>query len=386
MLRISKFLTILFLVTLNTGSLASQVRVRLFTGSDPESALFSVTRGEYRVDAYNGNPVVLKRGEVLLILKFKGRLALKTHDSKGFICDSVSVSGSSGEDLFSLRISGKRSARQFYSGDLQCYPDLGTLLLINRCGIESYIAGVVRAEGGAGKNGEYFKTQAIIARTYMHKSFNKHLSDGFNLCDDTHCQAFNGITSDSLIIQAVHETNGMVILARDSTLINSAFHSNCGGETSASGDVWLMEVPYLKSVKDPYCLYSRNATWQKSISTAGWTGYLKEMGYTGDMNNKELFQFSQKGRTTDYRAGSFTLPLLRIRSDLKLRSAYFSVTAEGDSVVLKGRGYGHGVGLCQEGAMVMASKGFDYKQIIGFYYAGVIITDIKNAKVLPLTP
>jgi stage II sporulation protein D len=73
------------------------------------------------------------------------------------------------------------------------------------------------------------------------------------------------------------------------------------------------------------------------------------------------------------------MPLRTIRSDLNLRSTFFSVYANSDSVILKGRGYGHGVGLCQEGAMVMASKGFKFKDIINFYYSGVIISDIKNA-------
>ncbi|HUV00019.1 MAG TPA: hypothetical protein VMW32_03545, partial [Bacteroidales bacterium] len=61
------------------------------------------------------------------------------------------------------------------------------------------------------------------------------------------------------------------------------------------------------------------------------------------------------------------------------RSTFFSVSADGDSVLLKGRGYGHGVGLCQEGAMAMAAKGFNFSQIIDFYYSGVTVTDIKNA-------
>jgi stage II sporulation protein D len=72
-----------------------------------------------------------------------------------------------------------------------------------------------------------------------------------------------------------------------------------------------------------------------------------------------------------------------MRSDLNLRSTFFSVYAVGDSIILKGRGYGHGVGLCQEGSMAMAAKGFDYREIIRFYYSGVIITDIKNAVALP---
>ena len=67
---------------------------------------------------------------------------------------------------------------------------------------------------------------------------------------------------------------------------------------------------------------------------------------------------------------------------MNLRSSFFSVVSLGDSIVLNGRGYGHGVGLCQEGAMVMAGKGFDFRQIIDFYYSEVITTDIKHAKVI----
>jgi stage II sporulation protein D len=79
-----------------------------------------------------------------------------------------------------------------------------------------------------------------------------------------------------------------------------------------------------------------------------------------------------------YRAGNFSLPFVQIRSDLGLRSSFFSVRLEGDTVILSGRGYGHGAGLCQEGAMVMASRGFDFRKIIAFYYSGVSVTEIRT--------
>jgi stage II sporulation protein D len=80
------------------------------------------------------------------------------------------------------------------------------------------------------------------------------------------------------------------------------------------------------------------------------------------------------------------MPFRTIRSALSLRSSFFSVSVDGDSLLLKGRGYGHGVGLCQVGAMIMAVKGYTYKQIIDFYYFGVLILDIKNAVFLPPNP
>jgi stage II sporulation protein D len=353
------------------GSLSAQVKIRIFADQTPTSAVFSVTAGEYELNTFSDNRWIVKAGTLVAISKFKDRLAVKVMNDNGIICDSILLSGRTGKDIFSVRTYGKTQLKQSYSGDLKCLPDFGTLLLINICDIESYIAGVVKSEGGSGKNPEYFKTQAVIARTYLYRYIDKHAADHFNLCDNTHCQAFNGLTSDSLIIRAALETKGEVILGPDTLPIIAAFHSNCGGETSPSEYVWLSSQSYLSKVKDPYCLASRNARWNKSVSLEEWIAYLRKSGYTDDKNNVSLLNFSQITRSTDYKVGSFSLPLHQIRNDLNLRSTFFSVAVNGDSVIFKGRGYGHGVGLCQEGAMAMAAKGFNYKQIIGFYYTGV---------------
>jgi stage II sporulation protein D len=110
-----------------------------------------------------------------------------------------------------------------------------------------------------------------------------------------------------------------------------------------------------------------------------WLKYIRKSGYNGIIADPSVLNFSQENRLPDYKTVSFRIPLRTMRSDLNLRSTFFSVFTEGDSVILKGKGYGHGVGLCQEGAMVMAAKGFRYREIINFYYTGVIISDIKNA-------
>ena len=367
-----------FFVLLTQG----QVRIRLFSSQTPESALFSVTGGSYELITYNGMSLSVKKDESVLITRFKGRLAVKKGNEKGFTCDSLLLTGKTGIDLFSLRINDGFPIKHFYSGDLQCYPDLGTLLMINNCNVETYIAGVVKAEGGSGRSKEYIKTQAILARTYMYKYFDKHLPDRYNVCDNTHCQAFNGLSGDSLINRAALETRGLVILDHDSTLIISAFHSNCGGETASPADVWLTSLPYLKNVTDPYCTSSRNASWEKRLSLNEWIGLMKKSGYKGKTDNPAAFTFIQKKRTGNYRTGSFTVPLITIRTELNLRSTFFSVYADGDSVIITGKGYGHGVGLCQEGAMFMAEEGLNYRQIIDFYYSDIIITDIKNAVIL----
>jgi stage II sporulation protein D len=376
-----KMLSIL-LITFCGSVATAQVKIRLFAYQAPESAVFTVTRGRYELNLFSGNILTVAKDESVVISRFKGKLAVKKRNTESYICDSLILSGKTGNDIFSMMITGNSHSRQYYSGDLQCFPDMETLVLINISDIERYISGVVMAEGGPGKNLEYFKTQAIIARTYMYKYFGKHLPDRYNVCDNTHCQAFNGLSSDSLLNEAALETKGLVILDKDSALIISAFHANCGGETSSSEDVWLSGLPYLKRVADPYCLASRNATWQRSFSINEWVKYIRKSGYNGKIDDPSVFNFIQKSRLADYKTGTFTLPFRTIRSDLDLRSTFFSLNAKGDSIVLTGRGYGHGVGLCQEGAMVMATKGFKYPEIISFYYAGVIITDIKNAVIL----
>jgi len=380
MVRVGIFF-ILF-ITVVSPVISAKVKIRLFADQSPESAVISVTEGKYELDLFNGEILMVVKGEPVIITKFNGKLAVKKRNVQCFVCDSLIFSGRTGDDSFSLRINGGSYIRQYYSGDLQCFPDLGTLVFINISDVEKYISGVVMTEGGSGKDSEYFKTQAIIARTYMYKYFDKHLADRYNVCDNTHCQAFNGLSSDTLLNKTVLETRGLVILDKDSILIISAFHSNCGGETSSSDDVWLSGQPYLKSVSDPYCLTSRNATWQKSLSFDQWVSYLRKSGFTGKVDDPSVFSFLQESRQANYKTGSFTMPLRTIRSDLKLRSSFFSVFVKGDSILVKGRGYGHGVGLCQEGAMMMAVKGFNWLEIINFYYSGVITSDIKNAVIL----
>jgi stage II sporulation protein D len=380
-----KLILIFFINTLLALLTYAQVRIRLFSSQTPESALFSVTGGNYELEIYNRESLSVVKNETVLITRFNGKLAVKKGLDKGFICDSLLLLGKTGNDFFSLRINDGIPIKQFYSGDLQCYPDLGTLVMINKCNIESYIAGVVKAEGGSGRNKEYFKSQAIFARTYMYRYFNKHLSDRYNVCDNTHCQAFNGLSPDSEIIRSAMETRDLVILDHYGFLIISAFHSNCGGETSTPEDVWLTSLPYLKSVVDPYCITSHNAFWEKRLSLDDWIGLMKKSGYEGKTDNPSVFAFIQEKRQDSYRIGSFTVPFNTLRMELNLRSAFFSVIVDGDSILLKGRGYGHGVGLCQEGAIAMAEEGRSFLQIIDFYYTDVIITDIKNAVILPNT-
>ena len=360
--------------------LSSQVRVRLLTGQNPDYLFFTVLSGKYQVDDFIDEKIILDPGEIIVLARNNDMIMIKVRGRSGISVDSVFFKGLTDESSFSISSGSRELVSGTYSGDLECRSDLATILLINTCDIEKYISGVVKAEGGSGRHEEYFKAQAVITRTYTYKNLGKHIFDGYDLCDDTHCQVYKGITNDPLIIKAVLHTKGMVITTPDSSLIYAAFHSNCGGETSPSEYVWLASLPYLKKVIDPYCTKSGNAKWEKKVSLKDWTRMLKNNGAVNLSSDITSYAFEQSVRKRDYVTATLSVPLRAIRDDLGLKSTWFSVSVLGDSVILKGRGYGHGVGLCQEGAMTMARTGKNYKAIIGFYYRNVKIISIDNTK------
>lgn len=356
------------------------VRIRLRSEQRNETLILKSVSGRFLIEVFPGFRTEVNEGKSVALTLFESRLACKVEGYKALIADSVILTPASDGCRFTLSAPGEKEESKIYSGSLFICHDLNGMMLINECDADDYIAGVVRAEGGPGKHPVYTRTQALITRTYTFRNINRHSSDGFNLCDGTHCQVYKGVTGDTMIINAVKSTSGEVITTPDSILIISAFHSNCGGETSPSEFVWLTSLPYLVKVQDPYCTSSRNASWTRKISVEEWTGALRTNGYEGPAGNPSVFTFNQTSRLMYYTSGPFSLPLNSLRTTLGLRSSWFSVTVDGDSLLLNGRGYGHGVGLCQEGAMVMVQKGFGYTDIIKFYYPGVIILNVEYAK------
>jgi len=372
-----RFLLVIVSLILSVSFATGQVKVRLFSSQSPDFVIFTVVDGEYLIEGYENSAVVCNKNDVIVISKYDKKLAIKSRQSEGFAVDSIIFKAISDNSSFSLRVN---TVTQLYSGNFSCYPDLATIVMINNCNVDDYIAGVIRTEGGLNRHKEYTKAQAIITRTFLYRNLDRHISDGYNTCDNTHCQAFHGITNDLAINLVTKETENMVILGKDSSLIFSVFHSNCGGMTAASKDVWGADLSYLRNVLDPYCVRSRNATWERKFTLKEWSNFLQKSGYTGSTGDAALFSFNHNRRAIDYKAGSFTMPFEKVRSDLRLRSSFFSVITDNHSVTLKGKGYGHGVGLCQEGAMEMAVRGNTYSEIISFYYPGVMITELKNAK------
>ncbi len=359
----------------------AQVRVGVFYGKDCESALVRISDNDYKLRLNEQDPILLTQGEILFVCRAGEKVAVNRLKNNGYLADSImliSCSDSGSVDLFNPVIPADRAD---YKGDFTFSSSLGKLKIINTLDFDDYISGVVQAEGGYKGHPEYFKAQAVIARTYAYLHMGKHADEGYDLCDDVHCQVYHGRSITGTIDEAVYSTGGQVLADRDSALILTPFHSNCGGETASSENVWLTSSPYLVSVFDPYCAFSRNALWEKNISRNDWLRYLQEKSGVGIKQDIGL-SFIQNSRMYAYRLGEIAIPLGIIRTDWGLRSTFFSIREEGDSLHLSGRGYGHGVGLCQEGAMVMATRGFNYNQILNFYYNKVYLLDIKDVKAI----
>ena len=140
----------------------------------------------------------------------------------------------------------------------------------------------------------------------------------------------------------------------------------------ASEAVWGAKVSYLKSKSDPYSLYGRHFQWQRKIPRNDWEKYLSRK--TG--NKVENFSCDTTFvRSKYYYCSNKAIPRTEVRKDWRLRSTYYVMEIEGDMVVFKGRGYGHGVGMSQEGANKMAQLGYSSEDIIKFYYTGVTVVD-----------
>jgi stage II sporulation protein D len=241
------------------------------------------------------------------------------------------------------------------------------------------VAGVVQSEGGGSvKDNDFYLVQAITCRTYALNNFKKHVKEGYNLCDSTHCQLYRGRCKTNEILAATFKTAGDVIVDKDNKMISAAFHSNSGGQTINSEDIWKIPTTYLKAVNDTFSLKMPNATWEYKILESNWLDYLSSrFSYQVDDPAKKNYalNFTQDTRKVYF---SDSILLSTIRYDLGLKSTWFSITHDGSYLVFNGRGYGHGVGLSQQGAIRMAQLGFNYLDIIKFYYKDVEVVNFDE--------
>lgn len=369
-----KILLILLLLNV-TFAKAEFINIGIFHSKKINSFDFSIRAGKYAIFTEKGKVKELDSKSTLSIQFSEGKLILKENGILLGSYTKINLMGIGWYNHFMIKSKSPNGLERRYDDNLKVVALRKQMQLVNNIDLDNYVAGVVEAEVGRKPPKEYFKLQAIICRTYALSNTARHFAEGFNLCDEVHCQAYHGKTFFANIVEAAMQTRGAVIVDSDIQLITAAFHSNCGGQTVNSEDVWSKSLYYLRSVKDTFCLNKKNSTWEKEINANSWKSYLTARA-PNLKNDSTLFNFQLQDRHTHVPYS--TLSFEDLRHHFKLRSTYFGVDpTEEDKILLKGRGYGHGVGLCQIGAMEMAALGYSYSEILHFYYSGVHIIDLS---------
>ncbi len=363
---------------------AINLDIRIFSDINFKSATFTPISGKYGLYEEGEKKLELYKGSSLVFKVAAGnKIAVYRDNELLGNFNKPSVRGEGFVNAFNIKPDIQGVAPRVYDDNLKFSVVNRNLRIINNVDIERYVAGVVQSEGGgSSKEIEFFYVQAIICRTYALNNHRKHAHEGFHLCDDVHCQVYKGRCRIADIMMAVTHTMGEVVVDPQKRMISAAFHSNCGGETCNSEDVWTIATPYLKSIDDTFCLSMRNARWTERIPISRFMAYLqRHHGFSAADSSRvlALLPFTQPKRKIFF---TENVALKDIRSGLGLRSTFFSIRREGNDLVFEGRGFGHGVGLCQEGAIRMAETAYPYHEIIKYYYTDVEIVNYLELRSL----
>jgi len=260
------------------------------------------------------------------------------------------------------------------------------LTLISLLDLEEYTGGVMEKEMEPTWPLEVLKAQAILARTNAVYAYQKKKGKPFHLTLRSPQFYARSERPDSQASVALEETRGLV-LTYDENVIPAYFHSVCGGSTEAANNVWQTSDPYPTSVSCAYCREAPKFHWNCRISLADFQGLLVKsglrIGQVRDVFASKLSAVSD--RITEIVIEHSDGKILVRTNDLRgylghdlLRSTHFTVRRKDGDLCFEGKGWGHGVGLCQWGARAMAREGIGYREILQFYFPGARIAKLKE--------
>lgn len=368
-----RFWIVLMVIVLSFKGLTQTFKLSIFTESNIKSLSFQPGIGTYFLMNDTGFVRKIVPADLITInLGISNKLDVKLNNTYIFSSLKVYLFHEKSENNARLKPITPAIKERSYEGDFEVVNKAGKVQVINLIDLDQYLEGVVESESGAGQNLEYYKAQTVISRTYALKYKNKHAADGFNLCDRVHCQAYLHRRLNAAVIDsAVRQTKNLVMLDEKDNLYATYFHANCGGQTCQPDYVWNETLPGFDSFKDTFCIRTKQANWEKKIPVNEWKAFMVnkyDFPIWDSLSNYQLYNFQQSERHAFFIHPFYGIPLRDLRDAFQLKSTFFSCSLDGEFVVLKGRGFGHGVGLCQEGAMNMSKKGYDYQQILLFYY------------------
>lgn len=272
-----------------------------------------------------------------------------------------------------------------YRGNLILFPKGGKrFLVVNEVPLEDYLLAVVPSEMPAKWDLEALRVQAVCARTYAFYNYQHRFSKLYDVDRTVKSQVYGGILREHpRSSQAVRETTSMIIFHKNKP-IESYFHSNSGGITIPSGEIWPINVSYTKSTLS-YDYFASNYYWKYSIPLNRLTSQLSRFGL-GKIDGFGIHTVSAYGKVKKIQLKAdtkqLTIPVRRFRQIIgfdKIRSLNFVSKVQDDHLYLWGFGYGHGVGLSQWGAYAMVKKGYKMREIIQHYYHDVRVGLIRDS-------
>jgi stage II sporulation protein D (peptidoglycan lytic transglycosylase) len=284
-----------------------------------------------------------------------------------------------------LSVQGKR-----YRGQIEILINTksGGLSVINYIPMEQYLLGVVPNEVVSTWPEQALQAQAVAARTFAMYKMSGRAREDYDLDASVNSQVYRGLDSEKdRTSQAVLKTRGIVAMSKGK-YIAAFYHSNCGGHTTNVKDVWGSQMHYLIGSSCGFCDKGPHYRWEHRISKKDLEKRLKRKKIIKhSLQRLELIGRDSGGRVKtvrihhsngqrDIKAAAFRMA---IGPDI-IRSTKFYIRSDGNNLVFKGNGWGHGVGLCQEGALGMARSGYHYRDIIRHYYPGVDIHTVKISK------
>ena len=327
----------------------------------------------------------------------------------------------------------ERQEKQTFRGALRLVVDADKIVAINEISVELYLESVISSEMSATASAELLKAHAVISRSWLLYQMKKRQqsADGksnsffsfvrkddelirwydredhtlFDVCADDHCQRYQGITraTNENVAAAVKATRGQVLMYGED-LCDARFSKCCGGRTEEFQYCWEdAPKPYLISVKDPFCNthdakvlrqvlndYDQETDdfyrWEVSYTQAELTelinrklkldfGEITDLIPIGRGRSGRIWKLQIVGTLRTFTIGK-ELEIRRALSESHLYSSAFDVEKRDGNFILKGKGWGHGVGLCQIGAAVMGERGYKYDDILLYYYRGAEVKRI----------
>lgn len=302
-----------------------------------------------------------------------------------------------------------------FAGSLKFIVEGDMITAVNCVGMEDYLLSVISSEMKSSASLELLKAHAVISRSWLSARIAERRAyvdspesrdmlpkpphESFDVCADDHCQRYQGLTMavGDTVRQAIDETWGQLLMY-GGQICDTRYSKCCGGRTELYSTCWEdKDYPYLQSVEDPWCDCENSGILSQVLNDYDlqtkdfhdWSVRYSREELSELVRRRTGIDFGQvtalqplhrgpSGRISSLRiVGTVRtevigkeLAIRRCLSETHLKSSAFDVVMDGTDFVLNGHGWGHGVGLCQIGAAVMASEGFNYRQILAHYYEG----------------